>query len=310
MLTPVLFGGAVGVDIFFVLSGYLITSILLTEYAKTGGLRLKRFYLRRLIRLYPPLLLAIGVVFLPGLLLAPVQRVWLIDNVLAMTYTTPIARDLGWTVTRGWGHTWSLGIEEMFYLSWPILLLALIPKLRFGRIPMIAVGLTGLILMIANIAVELNTGHPSDLLRAGGLLAGCALAFVLSLEANTSAPRVSAGLGAVLIAVAVIYQTMDGLLSIAVLASTVGSVFLITSLVLSSDGMAYRLLATRPMAYIGRISYELYLWHYPVMIVLGWAFHTTPIEVAWIAAPLSVALAVVSHHALAPAIDRWKSQIL
>lgn len=309
MLTPVLFGGAVGVDIFFVLSGYLITSILLREYDRTGGVKLKRFYLRRLVRLYPALLLALTVVFLPGLLFAPVQRVWLIDNLLAVTYTTPIAREIGWTFSKAWGHTWTLGIEEMFYLIWPALLLFLFRKFGPGRIATVAVGATGATMMAANVAIELSTGHPSELLRAGGLFIGCTMAFVLSRRKSAFVPKISASVGVVLIALAVAYRTANGPLSVAVLATTVGSVLLIASLGISTSGVEYRILATRPMVYIGRISYELYLWHYPVMIVLGWAMGKDPIQVAWIAAPLSVALAAGSHRVLAPAIDRWKHRI-
>lgn len=309
MLTPALFGGAVGVDVFFVLSGFLITTILLREHDLTGGLRLRRFYFRRLIRLYPPLLLAVAVIFVPGLIFAPVQRVWLIDNILALSYTTPVARDLGWTFSKAWGHTWTLGIEEMFYLIWPPLLLVLFRRFHGSRRTAVVSATIGTLMMCANVAIEMTGERPSELLRSGGLFIGCALASALWNRAHSEMPKSMGWAGITLIAAAVVFHSGDGLISLAVIASVVGSVGLIAHLATQSKGAIYRVLAMKPAAYLGRISYELYLWHYPVLIVLSWVLGSKPIGAAWIAAPLSLALAAASHHLLTPVVDRWKHSV-
>lgn len=309
MVTPLPFGGAVGVDVFFVLSGFLITTILLRERVHTGGIRLKRFYLRRLIRLYPALLLAISVIFIPGLILAPAQRVWLIDNVLALTYTTPIARDLGWTFSKAWGHTWTLGIEEMFYLMWPIALLLLFRKFGANRGTTIVAAAIGSLMIACNLAAELGGGRPSELLRAGGLFIGCALAALLWNRSKSGVPRGVGWAGLLLIAAAVAYRTTEGPISIAVLLAVTGSLGLIATLATSHDSALYRMLAIRPMAYLGRISYELYLWHYPIMVVCAWAVGGRLVDAAWISVPLSILAAAGAHHLLASAVDQWKHHV-
>lgn len=310
MVTPLPFGGGVGVDVFFVLSGFLITSILLREQARTGGIRLKRFYLRRLIRLYPALLLAVGVVFIPGLIFAPVTRVWLIDNLLALTYTTPLARDLGLTFSKAWGHTWTLGIEEMFYLLWPVLLLVLFRRFGAGTVTTVIAATMGSLMMVTNAAIELTGGRPSELLRAGGLFIGCALASAMwNRSRRTGAPCWLGWAGLILVAVAVAYRTAEGPLSVSVILAVVGSLALIADIGSSEGGALYRVLALRPMAYLGRISYELYLWHYPIMVVCAWAVGGRLVDAAWVSVPLSIATAVGAHHLLAPAVDRWKHRV-
>lgn len=309
MVTPVPFGGAVGVDAFFVLSGFLITTILLREHDLTGRIRLKRFYLRRLIRLYPPLVLAIVVLFIPGMIFAPVQRVWLMDNLLAVTYTTPIGRDLGWTFSKAWGHTWTLGIEEMFYLIWPALLLVLFGRFR-GRLGTTAiVAAIGIVMMSTNLALELAGGRPSELLRAGGLFIGCALASALWNRVKLVLPAWLGWAGLILIAAAVIYRTAGGHTTIAVILTVAGSVAMTLDVSTRRAGSLHKWLAVRPMAYVGRISYELYLWHYPILVVLAWAVGGDLIDVAWIAAPLSIALAAGAHRLVEPAVDRWKHRV-
>jgi peptidoglycan/LPS O-acetylase OafA/YrhL len=133
-------GGFVGVDVFFVLSGYLITGLLVSEYESKGSIQLAVFYARRLKRLLPALLVMLVIVVLMAfLLLSKQETVELISSVIyAATWTSNInfslftvdyfselkARDL-------FLHTWSLGLEEQFYLVWPILILFMYKKINF-----------------------------------------------------------------------------------------------------------------------------------------------------------------------------------
>ena len=150
---PGLRGGWVGVDIFFVLSGYLITSILVAEWRRTDTIRLGRFYLKRVLRLYPALILmlTLGVIFYR----------WLGDGgtlvgygktaLLGASYTQDFALGLFGQPYGQLGHTWSLAVEEQFYLFWaPVLLLLL--KFRQRPVPWLC----------AFITIQLGLAGPHD----------------------------------------------------------------------------------------------------------------------------------------------------
>ncbi|WP_198517629.1 acyltransferase family protein [Microbacterium lacus] len=178
-ITPIPFAGQVGVDVFFVLSGYLITSILLAEHEHLGRIRLKLFFARRAIRLYPPLLLVIAVMLVFGLLLAPSIPKFLAETGFALTYTTPIVLEFANGASVMWRHTWSLGVEEIFYLVWPLLLLLLLrarPGLQWKAGAVLGVGLA---MAVTQVILMLDGDRMSILLRSGGLLFGCAVALCL-----------------------------------------------------------------------------------------------------------------------------------
>ncbi|MGO4784648.1 acyltransferase family protein [Cryobacterium sp. W22_MBD10_FK3] len=310
MITPVAFGGHVGVDVFFVLSGYLITDILLRERKAHGGIRLKRFYFRRAARLYPALLVVVAALLIPGALFAPSLGKYLLENVLAVTYTTPLALEISGGAAWAWRHTWSLGIEEMFYLVWPLLLMLVLGRGRAqGHLAGFAVG-GGLALLLASVALEVAGQPGSLLLRSGGLFLGCALAIFLGRKQQVNVPAIAAWSGLALIGASVAGATIFHPASAApVLMTGVGSVVIIAHLVQNRGGVLAGILGWAPLAYLGRISYELYLWHYPLLIILAWAFDADPIAVAWIAAPMSIGLAAVTHAFLAPRVERLKARV-
>src|ERR1700710_2781147 len=126
-MTTVRYGGVVGVTVFFVLSGYLISSILLAEHAATGRINLRAFYTRRALRLFPALaLLIVALPFLQKLVADPPL------TYRYVRWAGSAALYLGDFVRAGGGtlgpldHTWSLAVEEQFYLVWPLVLLALL----------------------------------------------------------------------------------------------------------------------------------------------------------------------------------------
>src|SRR4029453_9090916 len=111
-----------GVHVFFVISGYLITRLLLEEIDRNGRIDLRRFYLRRTLRIFPPYYTLLALLFIADI--AGFVGLHRHDVLRAMTYTTNYAPDRSWYV----GHTWSLSVEEQFYLLWPAVMLLVRPR--------------------------------------------------------------------------------------------------------------------------------------------------------------------------------------
>lgn len=309
MITPLPFGGHVGVDIFFVLSGYLITDILLRERANHGSIRLKRFFIRRAARLYPALLVVLTALLIPGLIFAPSIGKYLLESALAVSYTTPLALQFWNGAAWAWRHTWSLGIEELFYLVWPVLVVTILAKGRpVVRLVMFAGGVGITLLLVALVLDSINQ-QGSLLLRSGGLFLGCTLAIFFRLKPSLGVPALLGWSGLGLIAGAVALSSVTHATGLPVLLACLGSVAMIGHLVRGGTGILSNILGSRPLAYVGRISYELYLWHYPLLIILSWALSSEPLFVAWAAAPLSVFLAAVTHWFLAPRVERLKFKL-
>ena len=302
-------GGYFGVDVFFVLSGYLITSLLLVEWRRTGGVALRSFWARRARRLLPALFLMLGVVGLTAVLLPQVLGS---PGLLGDTLAT-VGYFANWHLMAAHTsyfdtvanpspllHTWSLAIEEQFYLVWPLVVLALVGGLRLrhrrdgaptgakGRLAVVAVvaavGALGSAVLMALITpvgsalttTAINRAYYGSDTRAQSLLVGAALAAVTLLwgPVRTRRGRIalwSAGLvGAVV--VLVMWRTVTetstltfhgGFLLLAVAtAAVIGSVTLI------ADHPVGKVLSVPPLPYLGRISYGMYLWYLPVLLVM------------------------------------------
>jgi peptidoglycan/LPS O-acetylase OafA/YrhL len=133
-------GGVAGVDVFFVLSGFLITSLLLEEHDRSRSIGLRSFYWRRILRLWPALyLLLIGNFIYSMVVHIPVGYTLRGDGLIA-AYQSNWAWSLGWPVPFGLDNTWSLAVEEQFYLIWPIVLL-LVLRWRDRLVPLVATGI-------------------------------------------------------------------------------------------------------------------------------------------------------------------------
>ena len=284
--------GTLGVDLFFVLSGFLITTLLLEEHSAGGTISIRRFYARRARRLLPALFA----------LLVPyaVAGASLLGLVAALTYTTNVAVAINSSfMPPGLIHLWSLAAEEQFYLVWPLLLLVL---LRAGgrRI----VGRALLVLLAVAIAYRLQLllrGASIERLyyapdtHADSLIVGCAFAcWRPRWSSALGTPALAVVLGAVCFGAGLPVRLQYSLQLVPTLFACVAG-FLVVSAV-DGSGLVGRLLSNAPLVFLGQISYSLYLWHLPIVSVLHVHHHAG--ARAAIAVVASVAIASASRYCI------------
>lgn len=287
---PWLAGGFVGVDVFFVLSGYLITGLLVREIDATGTVNLLDFYARRVRRLLPALLLVVAcTVAAAALLLAPFEQseqaaaaasasVWLSNFHFAfakLDYFGSAAE------SNLFLHTWSLGVEEQFYLVWPWLVLFLLGALRWQgsglRHAHLRGGLWGVVLLCLALCVFLTWTQPAWAFymmpaRAWQFALGALASLVLCSGADADrlrrfAPFTGwAGLAAIL-ASAFLLTPQTPYPGFTALLPSLGAAGVLLSGALAPATGVGRWLALPPMQALGRVSYGWYLWHWPVLLL-------------------------------------------
>jgi peptidoglycan/LPS O-acetylase OafA/YrhL len=326
-------GGIVGVDVFFVLSGFLITSLLVSEWDRRGSIHLPRFYMRRALRLLPALLVMIGLIVVASLTVVP--EVWRQPTLSGVPYALFYASDLRWimagTIPAHPGlldPMWSLSVEEQFYLVWPsllVLMLAFLPGARRGRAMQLA--LAGAVLIEMHRALMFAHGgymwarlYVSPDTHTDGLLIGAALAFAVERWRPSASVLRAAALAALAVIAAFtlflgpdsalqpqLYFQYDGFGLVAV-----ASAILIWGVVRgAAPGPLQRSFESSPMRFFGRISYALYLWNLPVMVVLGlhgmnW-FVADLIRTAVAVGLATASFYLVERHFLRIKARRWSS---
>ncbi|WP_255523440.1 acyltransferase [Acidovorax sp. IB03] len=288
---PQVVGGFAGVDIFFVLSGFLITSQLMQELHQSGHIRWGRFFMRRLLRLQPALLLLLLTYILgwiAGWIPGPGSTVTR-DVSIVLLAMTHWARALDWYPPDYLGHAWSLGIEEQFYLLWALLLAAM-GRYATRRWSVLALALAGTLAgMLWMLWLHTAGAKPVRLYngldtRAMALLCGCALASWLHTRRPERLDNVPLPSHLVSHSRAVSYTGMMALALLLLgmsslewhnslmfpwgyMAIAVTATLLVWSLVLAPSGLCSAILAWPPLVAVGKISYGLYLWHYPLFRV-------------------------------------------
>ncbi|HEX6474709.1 MAG TPA: acyltransferase family protein [Candidatus Limnocylindria bacterium] len=294
-------GGFVGVDIFFVISGFLITGLLLRELTGTGTIAMGSFYARRARRLLPAALLVIVVtVAVSSLVLSSVRFPDVAaDGAAAALYVSNYRYAVIATDYFAAGgqpspllHYWSLGVEEQFYLFWPILILLAVRLFGAARLWLVlaAVLVGSFALSVAITWVEAPWAFYSLPTRAWQLALGGLVGLSLPmLDSRLPRPVFSSAaiVGLVLIAVSVVFlDESTPFPGYAALLPAVGCALVILGGQHAGAAPA-RVLATGPFRWFGRISYSLYLWHWPVLI-LG------PIILGISGLPARVALALLA----------------
>jgi peptidoglycan/LPS O-acetylase OafA/YrhL len=269
-------GGSIGVDIFFVLSGFLITTLLVEELDHRGRVSIGRFYIRRALRLLPALFGLLGAVALWALVVAsPETRHNALQEILAAgSYTRNLT---WWARTPGTmlGHTWSLALEEQFYLVWPLLLTLCMRPRRSST--WLAVVFAGAFVLLSVLRTSHVVGPGAFFIgRPEALLLGAALAlgrrdsgrhrvssWIGAAARRRAAPAVIVGLAG-LVAIAA-WDAGDAPFGIGYTLAALAAAVLIYGLVVSDDRGPSSVLAWRPAVALGRVSYGFYLWHLPVL---------------------------------------------
>lgn len=261
-------GGVVGVTIFFTLSGYLITRLLLAEHDGHGRIAVGSFYARRLLRLAPAFLVMVAVVGVVVRLAGLSLRHYALEAVLSLGYVANFAR-IGGIDMGPLGHTWSLAVEEQFYLVWPFLLVLLLRRRLSAWLPWVlsAVIVVSLVLRYAFIGDYLRAHDALDV-NAYALGMG-ALVAVLA-RSGRRLSRLPAWLGPAGIVLALIPQAPDlaTLYPLSVAISPLAAVATAAVLVTTQNAGGPAVLRARWMRWVGTRSYAIYLWHYPLLLLL------------------------------------------
>jgi peptidoglycan/LPS O-acetylase OafA/YrhL/lysophospholipase L1-like esterase len=310
-------GGYVGVSVFFTLSGFLITSLLVAEHGETGGVALRTFFARRARRLLPASMLSLLLIALARLggafPFAPGLRSDLVSAALQIFNWTRLAGETSYAaqftdapqLVSPVEHYWSLAIEEQFYAVWPLTLLGIFAlSRRMTRTSVLGIT-TGMFLLSAIAAPAIASAFGPDVAywstfsRLGELLAGAVLAVVV---AHRRLPgwiaRLTLPAGLALLGAAVWFPSGSGpaysgwmpLVGI-VSASCIGG--------LLTPSRLHTALASRVPVAIGKVSYGLYLFHWPVFVLLrqrGWEL--TSISGLLVALALTTAITVLSYFLL------------
>lgn len=317
---PGLGGGFIGVDVFFVLSGFLITALLVQEFdSNKSSINFKNFYMRRVLRLAPALLLFLLFYLTQAILFRPDWILNVYRTLIAFFYMSNWVQAFGLFKMHVLSHTWSLSIEEQFYLLWPWLLYQLMKHVESrGRV--IAIIATLIIIeyifrmFMVSLEVPWERIHLGLDTRADPLLIGCFLGVILLSPRMYSSlknkSRLIGYLGTTGFVLLVIWMVTFSLIRIdtvalrmdqyhkwGLLLIEVSVALIILHIFIRKKSLLKSLLSWLPLVWIGKISYGLYIWHFPIFHAVNKALSSkldlTKLENTVLAAILASAITLV-----------------
>ncbi len=336
---PGVSGGFLGVDVFFVLSGFLITSLLLDELGRRGRISLADFWIRRARRLLPALIVMVAAVVAVRTLFPPEATATLRDDAVAAFFWVAnwafVAQKTDYfsqgSPPSPLQHTWSLGVEEQYYLFWPLLVIAVAllfgARARWAVFAFATAGVAGSAAAAIVMASNVDRVYFGTDTRVQAMLVGAAAAALLVrdwsvLTAGGTLIRTRwrrwgatalSVVGLAMLAALAHYATGSarefraGLLIVVALAA----VLVVAPVALDQGSPVGRVLAWRPLVWLGAISYGVYLWHWPIFLALNGE------RTGWTGWPLfalrcaaTVAVAAASWWLLEQPIRRWRPVIV
>lgn len=319
---PLASGGYVGVDVFFVISGFLITGLLVRELERSGTISIPRFYARRVRRLLPLAALVLAtVVVLSQLAFSPVTNELVAKDVLAAAVYVVnwrfvsqavdyFAQDAAASPVQ---HYWTLAIEEQFYVVWPVLLLLATwwwrrsgHSIRPALWALVAVvGGASLAYSVAFTPESPIAAYFSSFTRAWELALGAAIALapLPRLGGATRSALAWSGLAAIAVAV-VTYDSSTAFPGTAALLPTMGAAAIIVAGTGPPPGLASRMLGVQTLRDAGRVSYAWYLWHWPFLIFAAEVWGPLSVSQGIAVVVASWVPTVISHRLLEEPVHR------
>ena len=329
-------GGYLGVDLFFVLSGFLITSLLFEEHGRTGSIHLGRFWARRLLRLYPPLLIVVSATWIFARVIEPSFASTISGRQVSaiLFYYANIPLAFGLFGIGSLQHCWSLAIEEHFYILWPPVCALLLRRSVRPRTVLLALVSTALAIAMWRLwLVDQGVGFARVYFatdtRTDGLLIGCALGVAAHLGRLPGGRKAATAFWFGLVAFAAMVvagsaapysETTLTMGRGGFLVAALGAASMLPLLAAAQSGgsRVERVFTSRPLVWTGKISYGLYLVHLPVLVYGKRLFEGTDSGAAepWTMHALRLALCGVAvgiaagiYYAVDRPVARWRREL-